>query len=320
MTQLIPAVQTMAAIEECVRRDQGNTYRMWLERVIPHIGDAYRSDDEGFRTHLGASVIGDECERKVWYGFRWATKPMFEGRLLRLFNRGHLEEARFIALMLTIGCEVYQQDEHGKQFRISDHGGHFGGSLDSKLIGIPDLPPGTVALGEYKTHNDKSFQNVKANGVREAKPEHYTQMQIYMRKQMLSYGVYFAVNKNDDEIWAEVVPIDHTHADGQIARAGKIIFMQTAPAKLSKSPGFFKCKWCDHRPVCHLSAPPARNCRTCQHAIPLEDGRWSCTSEARQMTMLFGPRPGVSDEGENYFPDKKRQLRGCDYWEKHAGM
>ena len=28
------------------------------------------------------------------------------GRILRLFNRGHLEEARFIALLLLIGVQV----------------------------------------------------------------------------------------------------------------------------------------------------------------------------------------------------------------------
>ena len=41
--------------------------------------------------------------------------------MLRLFNRGHIEEARFIAMLLTIGMPVYQQDAEGKQFRI-----HFG--------------------------------------------------------------------------------------------------------------------------------------------------------------------------------------------------
>jgi hypothetical protein len=43
------------------------------------------------REHLGGSQIGRECDRALWYGFRWATAPDFDGRLLRLFDTGHRE-------------------------------------------------------------------------------------------------------------------------------------------------------------------------------------------------------------------------------------
>ena len=116
------AVKTLEAIDSALEKDQGGKYRQILGTVIPHMADAFRGADEGFRTHLGASLIGGECSRALWYGFRWATKPKFSGRILRLFNRGHLEEARFISLLLMIGCTVYQQDEKGNQFRISGAG------------------------------------------------------------------------------------------------------------------------------------------------------------------------------------------------------
>ena len=48
--------------------------------------------EDGFRPHLGFSVIGRECLRAVWYGWRWATNDKHEGRVLRLFRRGKLEE------------------------------------------------------------------------------------------------------------------------------------------------------------------------------------------------------------------------------------
>ena len=113
------ALKTMAAIESAIEQDQGGKFRQFLGQIIPHMADAYRGVDEGFRSHLGASLIGGECSREIWYGFRWVKKPKFSGRILRLFNRGHLEEARFIAMLLTIGCQVWQQDGHGKQYRIS---------------------------------------------------------------------------------------------------------------------------------------------------------------------------------------------------------
>jgi hypothetical protein len=271
------AVKTLKAIEAALKADQGAAYRQNLGKVIPHIGDAYRGEEDPFRKHLGASVIGEECARKVWYSFRWTTLPKFDGRILRLFNRGHLEEARFIAALLTIGVDVYQQDAEGKQYRISDVGGHFGGSGDGVGINIPDLPAGTPALLEFKTHNDKSFKKLSSVGVREAKFEHFVQMQCYMRKMQLFYALYGAVNKNDDDLHFEIVQLDTLFADQFLDRARQIILSLEPPKKINESPGWFACSWCDHKAVCHLKARPERNCRTCVHAIPRDDGVWYCT-------------------------------------------
>jgi hypothetical protein len=292
------ASKTLAAIEEAIARDQGAAYRGHLGRVIPHMGDAYRDDpnDSGFRKHMGASLIGGECGRAIWYGFHWATKGNFTGRLLRLFNRGHLEEARMIACLLTIGCTVYQQDAEGKQFRISDVGGHFGGSGDGVAIGIPDLPQGTAALLEFKTHNDKSFVKLVAEGVRGAKFEHYVQMQTYMQKMGLAAALYLAVNKNNDELYGEIIPLESSIGQQFTERARTIIMLQhEAPSRMNESPGFFKCKWCNHYGICHQKRMPERNCRTCLHSqANTADGQWYCTAK---------PEPVALNEAQ--------QLAGC---------
>lgn len=318
MANVTPATRLMAAMEQAVERDQGAAYRINLGKVLPHIGDAYRGGDEGFRSHMGASGIGGECGRAIWYGFRWATKAKFGGRILRLFNRGHLEEGRLIALLLTVGMQIFQQDENGNQFRISSFGGHFGGSGDGVGIGCPDLPAGLAALLEFKTHNDKSFVKVQKEGVRSAKFEHFVQMQVYMRKMGLTVALYFAVNKNDDTIYVEIVHADATVGDEFIERAHKIIPMHVAPDKISKSPGWITCAWCDHKPVCHLKVAPERNCRTCEHSTPREDGTWWCDNSERQMNMLFGPKEGVSIQGETFQLTKERQLVGCSYYAVNA--
>lgn len=272
------AVETLKAIDSALEADQGNRYRHYLGLVMPHIGDAYRQDEGGFRSHLGASVLGTECARAIYYGYRWVTKPKFSGRILRLFNRGHLEEARFIALLLMIGAQVYQQDANGKQYRISFANGHGGGSGDGIALGIPDVPPGTWVLLEFKTHGEKSFLELKKLGVRDAKFEHYVQMQTYMKKMGIAVALYGAVNKNTDELHLEIVTLDATTADQFMYRGEKIIYSSAPPAKLNESPGFWKCKFCDHRPVCHQGAAPEVNCRTCEFAKPSEtSAEWICT-------------------------------------------
>lgn len=281
----VKAIKTLAAIDAAIAADQGGAYRQHLQKVLPHMGDAYRGTEDGFRSHLGASVIGGDCGRAIWYGFRWTTKARFPARILRLFNRGHLEEARLIAALLTIGAQVYQQDANGKQFRISDVGGHFGGSGDGVAIGLPDLAPGAPALLEFKTHNSKSFKNLAKLGVREAKFEHFVQMQMYMHKMAIPSALYMAVNKDDDDLHAEIISLDTSFAERYVDRARTIVLAQEPPKKISESPGWMACSWCDHKPVCHLKSAPERNCRTCAYVVAREDGKWYCQepSSARGM-------------------------------------
>lgn len=292
------ATKTLKAIEDNIYNDQGASYRQFLGQVIPAMDDAYRGGEFPFRSHMGASLIGGDCARAIWYGFHWTTKPMFGGRLLRLFNRGHLEEARFIAMLLAIGCTIYQQDAQGNQFRISDAGGHFGGSGDGVGINIPDLEPGTPALLEFKTSASKPFAIIKSKGCREAKFEHYVQMQVYMKKMGLPVALYMVVNKDNDELYAEIIDFNNEIAEKYIDRGVKLVFMETAPKKMNESAGFYKCKWCDHHPICHLGDLPEKNCRTCENSKPQPDGTWNCIKFDKVL-------------------DKQAQFDGCEVWVKN---
>jgi hypothetical protein len=272
----IKATKTLKAIENALRVDDGALFRKFQKELLPTIGDAYSQEPEGFRSHLGCSVIGKECSREIWYGFRWATREKFEGRMIRLFNRGHLEEGRFLAIIKMIGCEVWQQTEDGKQFRIKHAGGHVGGSLDAVIMGILDIPKGEACLGEFKTHSQKSFDQLPVGGFKKSKPEHYVQMQLYMRKMKLNYGLYLAVNKNTDEIWGEIIELDPAFADLHFTNAKSLVFSDSPPLKLYNSPGWYKCRFCTFKDICHNGAQPEINCRTCKQSLAQPDGTWVC--------------------------------------------
>jgi hypothetical protein len=237
---------------------------------------------KGFRRHLGASIIGKECARQIWYVFHWAKRVYHRAQLLRLFDRGNREEPAFIKLIQQAGIEVLDRNpETGEQFRVSAWDGHFGGSLDAKLRGVPDWQELIWLLGEFKTHNDKNFKKLKKEGLQKAYFAHYVQMQIYMRMENLPAGIYFAINKNDDEIHTELVLLDAAFADSYIDRAGRIISAQQPPEKISEEPSWFACNFCDFQDICHFNAPMAFNCRSCIHAKPVEggeqEGKWLCS-------------------------------------------
>jgi hypothetical protein len=304
----IPAPLTMQAISDAIEMDRGATFRRHLRTLIPLAEDVFREEEDSFRSHLGASIIGRECPREIWYSFRWAIKPVFGARIIRLFNRGHLEEPRMVALLLTIGCKVWQYDENGKQFRIGGYKGHFGGGMDAVVLGVPDLP-GEPMLGEFKTHNDKSFQKLKEQGVRASKFEHFVQMQTYMGKNSFRWGLYLATNKNDDDLHGELVEFDQQIYTRFQEQAAAIIDAKEPPPRINNSPGWYKCKFCTFREVCHEAAPPEKNCRTCKWAAPVEGAQWICQNPINIVDAE------IQGWEEPITLTKESQLAACGYYE-----
>jgi len=252
-------------------------------RAQPTVAAIYKSyedaQDNGYRYHLGASLIGDTCDRSLFYSFRWATKRAFEGRMLRLFDTGNKEEARFVADLRAAGVEVWDTDPDnpGKQIGVRDDFGHFGGSLDAVLLGLKEAPK-TAHVGEFKTHGEKSFLALKKDGVQKSKPRHYAQMQIYMHLLNLTRAFYLAKNKNTDELYSERVNYDLEFSTRMVARANRIIQSSKPPEKISQDPSWFECRFCDHHAVCHGDAVPDRHCRSCMHSTPVEGGEWHCAA------------------------------------------
>lgn len=236
------------------------------------------------RAYLGASQIGQECHRTIWYDFRLVTKREFSGRMLRLFNRGHLEEARLIEALEMIGARTQDvSPATGEQFAIKAHNGHFRGHADGRATGVPGAPK-TEHLLEFKTSNDTNFKKlVKADSVKKEKPRHYAQMQVYMRAMRLTRAVYLVANKNDDDLYCERVKLDAAFADELIELAGLIIETPTPPTRMpGASETNYKCKhFCDHFDVCFKGKAAERHCRSCAFSTPMLDethgeGAWWC--------------------------------------------
>ena len=70
------------------------------------INKYHESKTELPRPHLGASLLGHSCDRWLWLSFKWAVQPTFNGRILRLFRRGHNEEATIISDLRAIGLKI----------------------------------------------------------------------------------------------------------------------------------------------------------------------------------------------------------------------
>lgn len=228
---------------------------------------------DGPRKHLGASVIGHNCKAHLWLHFRHAKRELFSGRMLRLFDRGQMEEARVMRWLQAAGWMMLDA-----QARFSECNGHFGGSCDGILKPPPDLGLPERILWECKTFKDGSdYKKLWTDrNLMISNKKHYSQMCLYGCAFGLEYGLYTAVNKNNDEIYYEIVKLDHTFAKSLVEKAASIIESNEKPLGIASSKAYYECKNCVFSGICHDSEKPEMNCRSCRFASAVEGGNWKC--------------------------------------------
>ena len=282
------------------------------------IFDSYNQDEP--RAHLGCSLLGHHCDRWLWLSFRWAVIEKFDGRMLRLFNRGQREEDVVVSDLSRIGCEI-----EGQQYRV-DFGNHLSGSLDGVVMsGISESSKPHVL--EIKTHSKKSFEDLKKNGVEKSKPIHYGQMQLYMKGTNLERALYFAVCKDNDEIYTERVRYVKEVADSLLKRGNYIVSSDRMPEPCSTDPSWYQCKFCPAHDFCHESNLIKEvNCRTCanvtiktdsvycekyQSAIPVEAQRIGCEGHVLHPDLVpWGRKESTNEWQAIYIINGKEVANG----------
>ena len=247
--------------------------------------------DEWRRAHLGASVLGEECSRRIWYGFRWAVNPWrvlaakfkanpddekHPGQLFSLFGRGHREEPLLIKRMGWAGITI----DHWSVDRLRcKPGGHLGGTMDGIGIGFPEAPK-TDHVWDSKTANDKQFKIFRKMGLKRWNAKNYGQAQLYMHwsPDNLRRACYTVLNKNDDDIHSDRVPYVKAEATALETKGRQLSVMPEPPERISDDPTWWQCGFCDFHGVCQHGEVEMleRSCRTCAFVTSNPDGTWTC--------------------------------------------
>jgi hypothetical protein len=242
-----------------------------INTIATMIDQYHSSKPSKPRPHMGVSLLGHHCDRWLWINFRWAVVEDFDGRILRLFRRGHSEEDTIIKDLRNIGIDI-----RSSQRRV-DFGNHVSGSLDGVIeSGVPEAPK-SRHVAEFKTHSKKSFDDMVKNGVEKSKPMHFIQMQVYMHGTDINRALYLAVCKDDDRIYTERVNYDKKVAEDAIIRGKRIAMSDRMPEPVSSDPSWYQCKFCPAHSFCHKAEPTKRvNCRTCAHSTAMPDSTFRC--------------------------------------------
>ena len=236
------------------------------EVLTAHIDAALTAERGGQerRTYLGASRLGVACDRGLQYEFAGApTDPDrdFDGRVLRVFEVGHVLEDLAIRWLRLAGFDLHSRTPSGGQFGFSVCNGLIQGHVDGIVMGAPaNLGWSFPMLWECKTMNAQNWRDCVKRGVSVAKPVYAAQMAIYqayiestVEGISRNPALFIAINKDTQELWFELVPFDAALAQRASDRAVKIITAtehgELLPRSFSES-SHIECKFCSWQDRC----------------------------------------------------------------------
>jgi len=210
---------------------------MSSELLFNEMDKRIAEDNDRFRGHLGMSGIGDGDERKTWLNHRWCLPSPFKGRMLRLFDLGnHIEDQLVHFIKKTKVFDISAVDSNGGQYRASYLGGHFAGSCDGFVKRVIDSDPDEVVLFEAKSCNDKRFRELVKLGDYQGWSQAYQwQLHCYMGCFNLKKAMAVVMNKNNSEIYSEIIDFNPSIWEQAQEKAKRIISSDKPPSGLTGS-------------------------------------------------------------------------------------
>lgn len=235
-----------------------------VERIAEAIDSGLRKAqaESKPRTYLGASALGEECERRIQLDYIRANDmpgaPVpsgdgFSAMTLRIFGIGHALEELAAGWLQTAGYDLRTHGADGRQFGFSVADGQLGGHCDGVIVGGPK---GTEypLLWEHKAVGRKSWQEIVKKGVTVARPVYAAQIALYQGYLDLpNPALFMATNRDTAEIYLEMVPFDGALAQAtgdkavrvlQATRAGDLLPREYAQAD------HYQCKMCRWAEFC----------------------------------------------------------------------
>ena len=272
------------------------SYNERIEKCkITSLIDAVGGEESLPRHYIGLSGLGGSCTRSLWFTFRWVAKGSLNAKTLRIFAYGHYAENIMIDALESIDIELWNTLEDQDEF--VDCYGYAKGHPDGYCKNVPGAEK-TTHLVEFKTMNDKSFNDTKKNGVKKSKPVYYAQMVLYMYKKNLTRALFMSVNKNNSEFYTERVKCDNDFAKELIRKGESIVFSENYNefSRIgNNSQSWYECKWCGYNSICFgKEKVKEKNCRTCKNCNLLGDGKFGC---------------GINDD---YILSVEEQANGCE--------
>lgn len=254
--------------------------QMIVHTIMADLDDDFASKAENkYRKRFAMSWIGEPCLRRLWYRFRWAQKSgegwhRTAAESQKVFDDGNDEEIKFHELLTKLGFQLEQPPD--KQLYMEDIHKHFVGFCDNtgylpKKFRILDR-----VLFEYKTMNQNGFSALSKKCFSVAEEKYWAQCVTYASQLGIKWVFIVVKNKNTGQYKMYLLPASDALATMYRERAKLVITAQVSPQRVARQQTDFSCKFCEMKDICWNGKAMDINCRSCQHARPIEDAQWAC--------------------------------------------
>jgi len=207
-----------------------------------------KQEHEDPRRYIGASSIGKECSRAIWYGLHNIQGNAISPQLRTTFKIGKILENMILDDVGKLGFELERPEEiNNYLFCREENLQIFQGHMDAILYLNRDCP----VVFEAKTCKNSSFNSFKKDGLRAWSQTYFAQLQSYMGMTGIHSACLLALNKDTSEYHHEWVDYDDIYYHELVAKACDISDATEPPERINKSPLYYVCASCRFKEVCH---------------------------------------------------------------------
>ena len=244
------------------------------------------------RVYLGGSVVGRECERQLWFDFRWVLQNHFDADTLARFADGHASEKTISDRLKAIqGVTLWAENEKGEQYGFEELGGHLRGHLDGVIKGLLQAPK-TTHVWVHKAVNERKWRSLQAKKekwgekqtLEQWDPVYYAQAQIYMGQSKLKRHYLTVATPGSRDITSCHTDFHPAAYKRLMEKAKRIVFSPIPLEPISKKPDYYICRWCSYKDMCFGEQVAQVNCRTWAHITPKTNGTWFCEFHKKTLT------------------------------------
>ncbi len=201
-------------------------------------------DSQEHRDYIGASSIGNPCQRSIWYRYNNAVAEPISPKLRRTFAIGKRLEGVVLDCLEQAGVNLARTWYDLKDAEVPVFQGH----IDAMWMNEDGSPR---AIIEVKTARDSSFKIFVNRGLKYWYPVYFAQIQAYMGMSGVHEAYIIALNKDTSELHDEHVSFDSMFYEDLKRKAQRIADSDEPPDRINNSPMYFVCRGCSFKGICH---------------------------------------------------------------------
>ncbi len=199
-------------------------------------------------SYIGASSIGEDCLRKLWYRFNNIPGAEFTAKQLRIFDIGKKLEEMVKDYMELAGFKLIRPNKENNFLFCQDETYPIFQGHSDALLHINDT---NISVLEIKTANHNEYKKFVDLGVKAWEQTYYYQMIAYMGMFKLKNAVIIVINKDDSSWSAEWVEYDDIVYCELKTKASLISTMEKEPSRINDNPCYWVCQMCKYKITCH---------------------------------------------------------------------